>query len=138
MELFNIYWNDGFGNTDLIATTNNVDRWLEENNERRIADGNEPESLDDFEIEEANAYIYDQPIYDIPLYVMHYDDDDIGLDFECVTTDVDAYLDEYNEQRGFEPDHINRNFFEIETTYVQRGMSKDRKAEWMKEIDEDV
>ena len=56
MKLYNIYWNDGCGNTDLIATTNNLDKWLEDNNEDR----EEPESLDDFEIEEANAYIYEE------------------------------------------------------------------------------
>ena len=54
MKLYNIYWNDGCGNTDLIATTNNLDEWLAYNNEDR----DEPESLDDFEIEEADAYIY--------------------------------------------------------------------------------
>jgi len=60
MKLYNIYWTDSCGITDLIATTNDVDRWLEENNERRIADGHEPESLDDFEIEEADVYIYEE------------------------------------------------------------------------------
>jgi hypothetical protein len=63
MKLYNIYWHDGCGNRDYVATTNNLDKWLEENNERRIADGqipiHEPESLDDFEIEEADAYIYE-------------------------------------------------------------------------------
>jgi len=56
MKLYNIYWNDGCGNTDLIATTNNLDEWLAYNNEDR----EEPESLDDFEIEEADAYIYEE------------------------------------------------------------------------------
>jgi len=59
MTLHNIYWNDGCGNTDLVATTNNLDKWLEENNEQRIADGLDAESLDDFIIEEADTYIYE-------------------------------------------------------------------------------
>tara|TARA_B100000579_G_C22461669_1_gene679221 strand:- start:232 stop:429 length:198 start_codon:yes stop_codon:yes gene_type:complete len=58
MKIYNIYWHDGCGNRDYIATTNDTDRWLEENNERRIADGLDPESLDDFEIEENDTYIY--------------------------------------------------------------------------------
>ena len=58
MEIFNIYWNDGSGNTDLIATTNNLDRWLKDHNKERVSEGNEPDELDDFEIEEADAYIY--------------------------------------------------------------------------------
>ena len=54
MKLYNIYWNDGCGNTDHIATTNNLDKWLEDNNKDR----EEPESLDDFQIEEADLYFY--------------------------------------------------------------------------------
>jgi len=115
MRIYSVHFNNGSGNTDFVANTNNLDKWLEENNEQRIADGLDPESLDDFEIEETDTYIYDEP-----LYVMHYIDDDIGLDFECLTTDVDAYLDEYNEERGFEPNHIDRNFFKIESIYVHR------------------
>ena len=60
MKLYNIYWTSCCGRTDKIATTNNVDVWLEANNERRIADGHKPESLDDFEIEEADTYIYEE------------------------------------------------------------------------------
>ena len=57
--LYNIYWTDSCGITDLIATTDNLDKWLEKNNEERIADGLDPDELDDFEIEEANVYIYE-------------------------------------------------------------------------------
>ena len=60
MKLYNIYWNDGCGNTDHIATTNNLDKWLEENNEQRILDGLDTESLDDFQIEDADAWIYEE------------------------------------------------------------------------------
>tara|TARA_R100001510_G_C7539588_1_gene127726 strand:- start:253 stop:453 length:201 start_codon:yes stop_codon:yes gene_type:complete len=59
-EIYNIYSHDGCGNRDYVATTNDVDVWLEANNERRIADGHKPESLDDFEIEEADTYIYEE------------------------------------------------------------------------------
>jgi len=60
MRIYSVYFNDGSGNTDLVATTNNLDKWLEENNEQRIADGLDPERLDDFEIEEADTYIYEE------------------------------------------------------------------------------
>ena len=56
--LYNIYWTDSCGITDLIATTNNLDKWLEDNNKER--DEEEAETLDDFEIEEANVYIYEE------------------------------------------------------------------------------
>jgi hypothetical protein len=59
MELYNIYWNDGCGNRDLVATTNNLDRWLKDHNKRRIADGEEPESLDDFEFEDCAFFFYE-------------------------------------------------------------------------------
>ena len=58
--LYNIYWTDSCGNTELLATTNNLDKWLEENNEQNIADGLDPDELDDFEIEEASVYIYEE------------------------------------------------------------------------------
>ena len=58
MKLYNIYWTDSCGITDLIATTNNLDKWLEDNNKER--DEEEAETLDDFEIEEADVYIYEE------------------------------------------------------------------------------
>tara|TARA_Y100000310_G_scaffold88400_1_gene85340 strand:+ start:368 stop:559 length:192 start_codon:yes stop_codon:yes gene_type:complete len=54
--IYNIYWHDGCGNRDYVATTNNLEKWLEENNSLR--EGNDEETLDDFEIEEASSYIY--------------------------------------------------------------------------------
>tara|TARA_R100001443_G_scaffold34176_1_gene47987 strand:+ start:1402 stop:1590 length:189 start_codon:yes stop_codon:yes gene_type:complete len=59
MTLHNIYWTDCYGKTDKIATTNNLDKWLEENNEERIADGLEPDELDDFIIEECEVTTYE-------------------------------------------------------------------------------
>jgi hypothetical protein len=49
--IYNIYWHG-----DYVATTNNLDKWLEENNSLR--EGERPECLDDFVIEEADSYIY--------------------------------------------------------------------------------
>ena len=56
MKLFNIYYEDSYGRIDLIATTNNPNKWLEDNNKDR----EEPESLDDFQIEEADLYFYEE------------------------------------------------------------------------------
>lgn len=57
--IYNIYFHDGCGNRDYVATTNNLDKWLEDHNEWRVSEGNDREDLDDFEIEEASGYIYD-------------------------------------------------------------------------------
>ena len=56
MKLFNIYYEDSYGRIDLIATTNNLDKWLEDNNKDR----EDLESLDDFQIEEADLYFYEE------------------------------------------------------------------------------
>ena len=58
--IHNIYWTDCYGKTDLLATTDNLDKWLEENNEQRIADGLEPDELHDFIIEETDTYLYEE------------------------------------------------------------------------------
>ena len=58
MKLYNIFWTDCYGNSNFVATTNNLDKWLEDNNKER--DEEEAETLDDFEIEEANTYIYEE------------------------------------------------------------------------------
>ena len=58
MKLYNIFWTDSAGIRSLEATTNNLDKWLEANNKER--DKEEAETLDDFEIEEANTYIYEE------------------------------------------------------------------------------
>ena len=58
VKLYNIYWYDSYGNKSLIDTTNDLDKWLEENNEQRIVNGEKSESLNDFEIEEVETIIY--------------------------------------------------------------------------------
>ena len=45
-------------NGDLVSVTNNVKKWLRENNKRRLEEGEERESLDTFFIEEVSLNIY--------------------------------------------------------------------------------
>ena len=62
MIIYNIYWTDCYGKTDKIATTVDTDKWLEENNEERIADGLDPDELDDFIIEECEVDTYEEEV----------------------------------------------------------------------------
>ena len=55
---YRITWTDGYGNLWEVAFTNNPPKWLEENNKDRIADGDELEKLDDFNITSVATYIY--------------------------------------------------------------------------------
>tara|TARA_Y100000401_G_C8299505_1_gene213220 strand:- start:131 stop:550 length:420 start_codon:yes stop_codon:yes gene_type:complete len=50
-HIYNIYWTDSYGNKDFVASTYDVNKWLEENNKQRMADGSEPESITEFQIE---------------------------------------------------------------------------------------
>ena len=58
MKLDAIFWTDPYGQTELIAITNDSKRWLEINNKLRVGDGEDPESITDFTIEEVNADIF--------------------------------------------------------------------------------
>ena len=58
MKLYIIHYTDPFGYRSYVDTTNDVDKWLADNNENRIDEGNELEELSDFEIEEVTASIY--------------------------------------------------------------------------------
>ena len=58
MKLNAIFWTDPYGQTELIAITNDSKRWLEINNKLRVGDGEDPESITDFTIEEVNADIF--------------------------------------------------------------------------------
>ena len=88
MELYNIYLYDSYGNRSLMDTTNNVDKWLEENNKERKGNFNYEsdcdgtvsedgtwdicksedecrcyeEKLSDFEIEEVIPNIYSEEV----------------------------------------------------------------------------
>ena len=60
-KLYNIYF-DYLGDAKppkYICTTNNLDRWLKENNENRPYD-EAPEKLDDFIIEDCELYFYEE------------------------------------------------------------------------------
>tara|TARA_X000000368_G_scaffold292615_1_gene232638 strand:- start:379 stop:561 length:183 start_codon:yes stop_codon:yes gene_type:complete len=59
MTIYIVWFYDSYGDKELVAITNEPMKWLEENNEQRVNDGEEPEKLDDFEIEAYGAYIYD-------------------------------------------------------------------------------
>ena len=60
VDLLVIFYTDAFGHQSLIATTNNLDSWLKAHNKERVSEGNEPDELDDFEIEEGTSgYIYE-------------------------------------------------------------------------------
>ena len=62
-QKFAIYFNWSkacFGTgRDFECITNNPEKWLKEHNERRMADGNEPEELWMFDVEEVSSeFIY--------------------------------------------------------------------------------
>ena len=59
MTIYIVWFYDSEGNRDLVAITNEPMKWLEENNKQRVNDGEEPEDIDDFEIEAYGAYSYD-------------------------------------------------------------------------------
>lgn len=59
MTIYIVWFYDSYGNRDLVAITNEPMKWLKENNEQKVNDGEEPEEIDDFEIEAHGAYIYD-------------------------------------------------------------------------------
>ena len=55
MKIYNIYWYDSYGNKSLMDITTDVDKWLAENNKQRIDDGEEPEELSDFDIDQVTV-----------------------------------------------------------------------------------
>ena len=55
---YRITYDEGCGRLNEVAFTNNPPKWLEENNKDRIADGDELEKLDDFNITSVATYIY--------------------------------------------------------------------------------
>ena len=61
MKLYNIYYDQEKGEPPIYqGTTNNLDKWLEENNKLILEDDGfmQPETLDDFIIEEAIVSIF--------------------------------------------------------------------------------
>ena len=59
MTIYIVWFYDSEGNRDIVAITNEPMKWLKENNKQRVDDGEDPEEIDDFEIEAYGAYIYD-------------------------------------------------------------------------------
>lgn len=55
---YNIYYTEGIGRRYLVATTNNLNKWLEYNNSTR--DEEEYETLDMFEVEESVVLIFNE------------------------------------------------------------------------------
>jgi hypothetical protein len=53
-----IYWYDSYGFEDLVAIVDNPNKWLEENNQQRKKDGEEPETLDEFIVKKVNMNKY--------------------------------------------------------------------------------
>ena len=59
-KLYNIYFDyEDCKTPQYLGTTNNLDRWLKENNENRPYD-EAPEKLDDFIIEDCELYFYEE------------------------------------------------------------------------------
>ena len=59
MKLYNIFYN--YGNEYYHeATTDNPQKWLEEHNRRRVSDGGDVESLDDFDVVEITPVIFNK------------------------------------------------------------------------------
>ena len=59
-KLYNIYFDDHHKRPPTyLGTTNNLERWLKENNENRPID-EEPEKLEDFIIEDCELYFYEE------------------------------------------------------------------------------
>ena len=58
MTAYKISYINNYGEKEAVGMTDNPDRWLEHYNKVRIGDGNEPEKLDDFEIESVHIDLF--------------------------------------------------------------------------------
>mgnify|MGYP003662368286 CR=1 FL=1 len=66
-ELVAVYYNFYCRNYEprqLECITNNFDKWLDEHNRGRIADGEEPETKDEFDVEQISPIIYSKGVTD--------------------------------------------------------------------------
>ncbi len=59
-KLYNVYINDNYGKRVYLTTTDDFEKWLEESNKWRVADGIEPESADYFMVREANLQLFNK------------------------------------------------------------------------------
>jgi hypothetical protein len=60
MIAYKITYINSYGEREDVGITDNLEKWLKHNNEIRVGDGNEPESLDDFEIEQVDIEIFNE------------------------------------------------------------------------------
>ena len=62
LTLYNVFYLDEtYGDSPSYeVTTDNFDKWLEEHNKNRIAEGAEPEEADDFEVEEIYPKLFNE------------------------------------------------------------------------------
>ena len=62
-ELLAVYYNfegRNYQPRELECITDDFDKFLEEHNKERIADGNEPETKDEFDVEPISPIIYNK------------------------------------------------------------------------------
>tara|TARA_R100000656_G_scaffold114651_1_gene87088 strand:- start:267 stop:470 length:204 start_codon:yes stop_codon:yes gene_type:complete len=62
-ELYAVYYNfegRNYEPRELECITDDFDKWFEEHNKNRIADGGEPEDTDEFDVEEISPIIYNK------------------------------------------------------------------------------
>ena len=62
MKLYQIDYINSYGEKEFVALTDNPEKWLKVNNERRVNDGNEPEKFTDFQIIEHNVEIFNKEV----------------------------------------------------------------------------
>lgn len=60
MIAYKISYINSYGKREAVGMTDNPERWLKHYNKIRIGDGNEPEKLDDFEIEQVDIQLFDK------------------------------------------------------------------------------
>jgi hypothetical protein len=59
IKLFNVYYNYD-KSMSYEATTDNFEKWLEQHNKERIADGEMPEDKDEFEVQEVSLILFEK------------------------------------------------------------------------------
>lgn len=57
VRLYNVYYNYDNSMT-YETTTDNFDKWLDQHNKERVADGSMPENKDEFEVKEASIALF--------------------------------------------------------------------------------
>ena len=58
--IYLIYWIDSYGKMDYITAVDNPKKWLKMNNKERVDNGEEPENLSDFHIDEIDVEIFNK------------------------------------------------------------------------------